>query len=71
MPIIKFNKNKKLEKVGKFSIESNLLKEIKDYCKWAEIDDIGLFFAQSAEFVLKKDMEWKKYKKEKWFFIDY
>lgn len=62
MPIVKAEKTKKLVKVDKFSIDSSLLEEVKEYCKWASVD-IGIFFEQAAEFILKKDLEWKKYKK--------
>lgn len=64
MPIIQSGKNKELVKVNKFSINSNLLKDIKEYCEWASVD-IGSFFEQAAEFILKKDTEWKKFKKNK------
>lgn len=64
MPIIKSDKNKKFEKI-KFSINSSMLAEIKEYCKWASVNDIGMFFEQAAEFILKKDKEWKKHKKNK------
>ena len=63
MPIIKSDKSKKTEKV-KFIVDSSLLSEINDYCKWAKVDDIGVFFAQAAEFVLKKDKDWKKHNKK-------
>lgn len=64
MPIIQAGKNKDLVKINKFFITSSLLKEIKEYCEWASVD-IDSFFEQSAEFILKKDAEWKKYKKNK------
>lgn len=64
MPIIKSDVSKELEKV-KFLIAVSLHKEIKEYCKWATVKDIGIFFEQAAEFILKKDTEWKKYKKTK------
>ena len=44
--------------------KANLLKEIKEYCEWASVS-IDSFFEQSAEFILKKDTEWKKFKKNK------
>ncbi|EKD45253.1 MAG: hypothetical protein ACD_69C00365G0002 [uncultured bacterium] len=67
MPIIKSVKAKKLEKI-KFEIDFNLYSEIKEYCKWASVDsdDIGMFFEQAAEFILKKDADWKKYVKGKY-----
>jgi len=66
MPIIKQDKSEKPIKV-KLSINPNILNEIKEYCKWANIKDgdIETFFDQAADFVLKKDIEWKKYKKSK------
>jgi hypothetical protein len=65
MPIIKQDKSEKAIKF-KFSLKPSLLNEIKDYCKWANINnDIETFFEQAADFVLKKDSEWKKYKKSK------
>jgi len=66
MPIIKQDKSEKPIKV-KLSVNYNLLNEIKEYCKWANIKDgdIETFFEQAADFVLKKDIEWKKYKKSK------
>ncbi len=63
MPIIKPGKTKP-EKV-KFLMDSRIVSEVKDYCSWAKVDYPDLFFAQAAEFVLKKDVEWKKYKKNK------
>lgn len=64
MPIIKSDKSKEIEKV-KFLINSELLTEIKDYCAWAAVEDIGIFFEQAAEFILIKDKEWKNCKKDK------
>ena len=66
MPIIKQDKSDKDVKV-KLLVNSKLFNEIKEYCKWASIKDenIEIFFEQAAEFVLKKDSEWKKYKKSK------
>jgi len=62
MPIIKSIKKTKTEKV-KLSIDSDLIKEVKQYCDWASVKDINIFFEQAAEFVLNKDSEWKKHKK--------
>lgn len=62
MPIIKSDKSKEIEKV-KFFINSAILSEVKDYCAWASIEDLGVFFEQAAEFILTKDKEWKSYKK--------
>ncbi len=66
MPLIKSDKSNEPKKV-KFLINATLLNEIKEYCKWASIDEnsIGVFFEQAAILILKKDAEWKKYKKVK------
>ena len=68
MPIIKQDKSEKDIKI-KFSVKPSLLNEIKEYCKWVSVNDIGIFFEQEAEFILKKDQEWKKYKKDKSWFV--
>jgi hypothetical protein len=62
MPIIKSTKNTKTEKV-KLSIDSDVIKEVKQYCDWASVKNVNIFFEQAAEFVLNKDSEWKKHKK--------
>lgn len=64
MPIIKSTKNTKTEKV-KFSIDSDVIKEVKQYCDWASVKDMDIFFEQAAGFVFNKDSEWKKHKKTK------
>ncbi len=64
MPIIKSDKSKEMEKV-KFLINSALFAEVKEYCSWASVEDIGIFFEQAADFILKKDKEWRKYNKDK------
>ncbi len=64
MPMIKQEETKKSEKI-KFLITPSLLAEIEKYCKWASVEDIGVFFEQAAEIVLKTDKEWKRFKKSK------
>ena len=64
MPIIKLNKSDKPEKI-KFYIEAKLLAEINEYCSWIKLEDKGIFFTQAAEFLLKKDKDWKLHQKKK------
>ena len=42
-----------------------LKQEIKDYCEFAKISNVQEFVVQSAEYILKKDKEWIKHRKEK------
>lgn len=62
MPIIKSSNTKKSQKI-KLIIDHELLDEIRKYCSWAKVENENVFFIQAAEFVLKKDSDWKKYKK--------
>ena len=63
MPIIEPNKTKETEKI-KISINKNILAEVRKYCEWIKVNE-EIFFEQAAEFVLKKDKDWTKYKKGK------
>ena len=64
MPIIKPEKPRELIKV-KFSFDTEIYEEIEKYCKWATIEDLGIFFKQVAVYVLQKDKDWKLYKNGK------
>ena len=57
MPIIKVKKNSDKEQL-RISIDKTLSEEIGNYCLWAGVVKKDDFFAQAAEFVLKKDREW-------------
>lgn len=57
MPIIKVKKNSDKEQM-RISIDTTLSEEINAYCLWAGVVKKDDFFAQAAEFVLKKDREW-------------
>ncbi len=63
MPIIKVKKTLSKEKI-KEELSSDVMKEIKEYCAWAEINDIGFFIEEAALFVFLKDKEWKSYKRD-------
>ena len=44
---------------------SDTVKQINEYCEWANIDDIGFFIEESAAFIFSKDKEWKDHKRSK------
>ena len=57
MPIIKVKRNSDKEQI-RISIDKSLSEEINDYCLWAGAVKKDDFFAQAAEYVLKRDREW-------------
>ena len=44
----------------KINIDSNTIDKAKAYCDFAGIKKIDEFFEKAAEFVMKKDRDWKK-----------
>lgn len=40
--------------------EASLLKEVKAYQEWANIDKLNDFFEQAVRYILEKDKEWQK-----------
>lgn len=63
MAIIKVKKTSSKEKI-KEELSSDILKEIKEYCAWASVDDVGFFIEEAARFVFSKDKEWKEHQKK-------
>ncbi|KTD24901.1 MULTISPECIES: hypothetical protein [Legionella] len=61
MALLKEQHKQKKVKLN-LEIDQKLFFMIKEYCKWASIDDIDYFIEQIALFVFKKDKEWKKFK---------
>lgn len=47
----------------KIEINSEVLKTIQNYCKWADIDNIDFFIEEAACFVFSKDKDWKEHTK--------
>lgn len=45
----------------KASISSDVAEKITAYCAWANIDDLGFFIEEAAEFVFSKDSDWKQH----------
>lgn len=64
MAIIK-NKNNQQKKLIKAKIEETTLKQIEQYCEWSGIFDLGYFIEEVADYVFRKDIEWRHFKKEK------
>lgn len=44
----------------RINIDSKIVDTAKAYCDFAGIKKIDEFFEQAAEFVMKKDRDWKK-----------
>lgn len=63
MAIINVKQISSKEKI-KEEISSDILKEIKEYCAWVGINDLGFFFEEAAMFVFSKDKEWKDHQRE-------
>lgn len=53
MPLIKSNFNKRKITIHA-QIDSEILKQIYSYCKWANIKSIDIFFEESIKFILEK-----------------
>ena len=62
MAIINGARFQKKEKI-KATINSEVAATITEYCAWANIDDIGFFIEEAANFIFAKDREWKQHKK--------
>ena len=62
MPIINGIRFQKKEKI-KADINCDIAEKIRDYCIFANIDDIGFFIEEAAGFIFAKDREWKQYVK--------
>ena len=64
MALIKSHVSSKKEK-RKITINSDVAKDIKEYCVWANVSE-NQFFEQAAKFIFNKDRDWKnKDKKHK------
>ena len=64
MPIITPNQAKTYEKI-RIQVSSDLLEEVKNYCKEFSIPQIEEFFVEAAKYVLKTDKDWQKKMKKK------
>lgn len=63
MALLKPNPNQ--EKI-KFSVKIgvNSANEIDAYCAWAGFKDPGEFIEKVVDFMIDKDADWRKYRKE-------
>lgn len=46
----------------RINIQESIADEAKTYCDWANISQLDDFFEQAAQYIFKKDKEWKQYK---------
>jgi hypothetical protein len=63
MALLKPNPNQ--DKINfKVKIGLNTHEEIEAYCQWAGFKDHGEFIEKVVDFMIDKDQDWKKYRKE-------
>ena len=43
----------------KAKVPASLKEEIQAYCQWADIGDMSYFLSEAAQYVLKKDKDWR------------
>lgn len=54
--------SEKIEKASlRISVEKSILDRAKQYCEFAGIKKLDEFFEKAAEFVMKKDSDWRKH----------
>lgn len=64
MPLI--GQEMKFEKSDlRIKIPSLVKEEANAYCRWANIDDMGYFFAEAAKKIFARDKEWQKLRQDK------
>lgn len=63
MPLIAYRDKRK-----KISFQADILEEIdeqiKEYCKWSGVTDLGYFLEEATKYILAKDELWKKHIKD-------
>ena len=62
MAIINGERFTKKEKI-KAVVSKEVLENIKAYCEWSDIDDLGFFIEEAACFVFSKDKDWKEHQR--------
>ena len=60
--IINGTKHSNKEQI-KVVLSSEIVFEIEEYCRWARIDNLGLFIEEAACFIFEKDKDWKDYQR--------
>jgi hypothetical protein len=63
MPIITPTHAKAYEKI-RIQVPSDLLEEVRTYCKEFSISEVEDFFNEAAKFILKTDKDWRKINKK-------
>jgi hypothetical protein len=62
MALLKPNPNQ--EKISfKVQIGTNTVEEINAYCAWAGFKDQGEFIEKVINFMVEKDLDWKKFRR--------
>ena len=61
--MISGQKNSSKTKLKVKEIDSEVYKEMSDYCEWSGVKDHAYFIEESAKQIFKIDSDWKKYKK--------
>ncbi len=62
MPIINGARGQRKEKI-KAEINGDTFDKINSYCEWAKIEDIADFIQEAADYIFKKDRDWKRHSK--------
>lgn len=65
MPLIKKPEPIAAKQQMRVRLNGSLIKEIEDYCKWAELPSHDYFIEQVAQMALEKDKEWLAHKNAK------
>ncbi|CAN5362816.1 hypothetical protein BH10PSE19_BH10PSE19_10020 [soil metagenome] len=65
MPLIKKPEPIAAKQQMKVRLNQSLIKEIEDYCKWAELPSQDYFIEQVALMALEKDKKWINHRNSK------
>ncbi|CAN5425740.1 hypothetical protein BH10PSE19_BH10PSE19_04660 [soil metagenome] len=65
MPLIKKPEPAAAKQQVRMRLSESLIKEIEDYCKWAELPSQDYFIEQVALMALDKDKEWNNHRSSK------
>jgi len=52
---------KTTKKQFRISLQESVLEEARNYCRWANIQKIDDFFELAAQYIFKKDKDWKNH----------
>ena len=57
--------NKTTKKYVRISLQGSILEEVRNYCQWANIQKLDDFFELAAQYIFKKDRDWKNHNIDK------